>query len=240
MKFLDQYYSQTKSGQISISANQGSDFAKKVAGDFNPIHDPLSRRFCVPGDLLFALALKEYGLHKNMAFQFLDLVSADTPLNYPKPLLAENDLAVLNSKGKAVLGVQYSGDVSNEPQKIEQLLTNYVAFSGQNYPHILVPLMQEHGVMINPKRPLVIYQNMSFTINDMSFSELEVALEKTELKVNGKRGDANLMFSIKSNGQKIGSGIKTLVLSGLRDYDDEAIQALSDAYFASQQAWIIR
>ena len=42
---------------IVVSAEQGSDFAKNISNDFNPIHDPLNKRFCVPGDLLFALAV---------------------------------------------------------------------------------------------------------------------------------------------------------------------------------------
>lgn len=237
MNFLDQYYDQNNQGKITVNGQQGSDFAKIIATDFNPIHDRDSKRFCVPGDLLFALALKEYGLHKNMVFEFLDLVSADTPLDYPEPISDDSELKVLNNKEKAVLGVKFGGGGVKEAQKSEALLKNYVAFSGQNFPHILVPLMKQHGVMINPARPLVIYKSMSFEINDLSFSELEITLEKTELTVKGKRGDANLFFSIKSNGQKIGSGIKTLVLSGLREYDEVAVQQLSDAYFHRKATW---
>ena len=53
---LDEYYSDGN-GHIAISREQASDFAKGVAGDFNPIHDVDAKRFCVPGDLLFSLAL---------------------------------------------------------------------------------------------------------------------------------------------------------------------------------------
>ena len=42
---------------VVISAEQASRFAKGVAGDYNPIHNPGARRFCVPGDLLFTLVL---------------------------------------------------------------------------------------------------------------------------------------------------------------------------------------
>ena len=237
MKFLDQYHNSTTQGKITISAKQGSDFAKNIAGDFNPIHDSLSKRFCVPGDLLFALALKEYGLHKNMAFEFLDLVSADTEFSYPQLDSDEADLKVLNSKGKAVLAVQYNGGGSSEALKTEKLLKNYVAFSGQNFPVILVSLMKQHGVMVNPKRTLVIYKSMSFALHDLSFNDSEIELENSELSVNGKRGNAVLSFSIKSNGQAIGTGRKTLVLSGLRDYDELAVEELSEEYLARKNAW---
>ena len=48
--------------RISFSEQQASDFAKGVAGDFNPIHDPGAKRFCVPGDLLFAVLLHRFGI----------------------------------------------------------------------------------------------------------------------------------------------------------------------------------
>ena len=235
MDFLDQYFNRTEENQVIVSGEQGSDFAKQIATDFNPIHDADAKRFCVPGDLLFALALREYGLHKTMTFNFLDLVSADTPLSYPKQgyrtaSSGEVELQVVNNNDKPVLGVHYHGGSTNEASQIEALLRNYVAFSGQNFPHILVPLMKQHDVMINPKRPLVIYQSMSFEFSQIDFSELDITLEETELKVNGKRGDAKLFFSIMSNGQDIGSGIKTLVLSGLREYDEIGVQDMVTRY----------
>ena len=61
--FLDSFYNQNDS-QLTISAEQGSRFAKAVSNDFNPIHDADSKRFCVPGDLLFAIALQRYGLSR--------------------------------------------------------------------------------------------------------------------------------------------------------------------------------
>ncbi len=54
--FLDPYHCE-EDGFVRVGAEQASQFAKGVADDFNPIHDPDSRRFCVPGDLLFALVL---------------------------------------------------------------------------------------------------------------------------------------------------------------------------------------
>ena len=42
--FLNPYHTQTGS-TIRITSQQASDFAKRVAGDFNPIHDAGARRF---------------------------------------------------------------------------------------------------------------------------------------------------------------------------------------------------
>ena len=178
MKFLSQYYQSHNDNELAISAEQASAFAKQVAGDFNPIHDPGSRRFCVPGDLLFAIALDKYGLNSSMAFQFLNLVAADSVLAYPLAS-QEQKVDVSNDKGKPVLGLQYSGQCTKESNKLEQVLRQYVQFSGQNFPHILVPLMEQHNVMINPKRPLVIYESMSFEFTSLDFEELTITLGET-------------------------------------------------------------
>lgn len=236
MNFINQYCSRGDHGQFSISAQQASGFAKQVAGDFNPIHHIDSKRFCVPGDLLFGIALSQYGLHKNMAFKFLDLVKADTPLRYPAAADADGEqkFEVVNDKDKPVLGIAFSAGSTHGPRRIEQVLRKYVAFSGQNFPHILVPLMKQHNAMINPQRPLVIYESMSFQFDELEFEALELELQKTNMTVDGKRGNAELHFTFNSNGRVIGSGLKNLVLSGLREYDEAAIQWMCDQYLASK------
>ena len=227
MNFLNNYYSQ-KEGHIVISADQGSQFAKSIANDFNPIHDADSRRFCVPGDLLFAIALQQYDLYEEMQFTFTGLVKMDTQLYFSKS--DSEELSVTNDRDKQVLSIHKSGAKTDHEGLIEQLVKNYVAFSGQNFPHILVPLMEEHQVMINPKRPLVIYEKMSLHFEKLDFSKLNIKLDKTNLSVDGKRGDAKLHFVIMDGQETIGSGIKTLVLSGLREYDKSAIDAMCKAY----------
>lgn len=236
MKFLNNYYTKTGSGQFSVSTLQGSSFAKDVAGDFNPIHNSDSKRFCVPGDLMFAIALQQYGIHQRMKFDFLGLVNANTAFYYPNQTATVESvsLQITSETDKPLLGLSYSGDVASDAVKIELLLKNYVAFSGQNFPHILVPLMEQHKVMINPKRPLVIYQNMSLEFETLEFDDLEIKLEDTEMIVNGKRGNATLYFSLYSAGQNIGSGVKNLVLSSLREYRSDVINELCNAYLASK------
>ena len=59
--FLDKYYSEVGT-KVQFTRQQGSGFAKEIADDFNPLHDPDAKLFCVPGDLLFAIALAKYGL----------------------------------------------------------------------------------------------------------------------------------------------------------------------------------
>jgi hypothetical protein len=236
MKFLSTFYSVSSDNQVSVSAEQGNNFAKHVADDFNPIHHTESKRFCVPGDLLFAIALERYGLRESMSFRFQELIKADTALRYPEIEGASAEFDVTCERSKAVLGIEFKGNSSTDAKKIEQLIRNYVVFSGQNFPHILVPLMQEHQVMINPARPLVIYQSMSLSFDSLNFDDLTIELSGTELEVIGKRGNAQLHFDLKDGTRKIGTGLKKLVLSGLREYQQTSIDTMCEQYYASKAA----
>jgi hypothetical protein len=233
MSFLAPYYATNDSKKVSVSAEQGSQFAKGVADDFNPIHDIDSKRFCVPGDLLFAIALDRDGLRESISCSFHELIKADTLLRYPA-YSSDEPLNVLNDRDKVALSVVCKGQGSEDDVKVEQLIRNYVQFSGQNFPHILVPLMQEHDVMINPARPLVIYESMSLEFSDLSFSELNIRLSNTSLDVQGKRGNAQLSFTVFDGDKEIGQGVKKLVLSGLRAYEQSAIDQMCDQYMSSK------
>ncbi|NEV61241.1 DUF3581 family protein [Thiorhodococcus minor] len=232
--FLDLFH--TAEGEaLRISASQGSAFAKQIAGDFNPIHDATNPRFCVPGDLLFALVLGKFGVASRMAFRFTGMVAADAALRIVE---TDSGLVVESADGKPCLEVERAGAVNPDPGLTESLLRRYVAFSGQNFPHILVPLMEQQGVMINPDRPLVIYDRMSFELDRLDYPDLEVALESTELEVKGKRGEVRLEFSLTADGQAVGRGAKTLILSGLRAYDAAALQGLVDRYAGWKAAYL--
>lgn len=225
--FLDPYHSQ-KDGYILISPDQGSQFAKQVAGDFNPIHNPDNKRFCVPGDLLFSLVLAKYGLSQRMSVRFSGMVGANTPLVFPA--IDEGVIDITDTNGKAYLHVEHSGETSHDPALIERLARNYVAFSGQNFPYIFVPLLEKHQVMFNPRRPLVIYESMAFELDSIDLKEPTLALDQTSLEVNGKRGDALFEFVIKEAGRVVGKGTKKLIVSGLQPYDAELMQAVVDDF----------
>ena len=220
---------------IRISARQGSLFAKQVAGDFNPIHDEDSKRFCVPGDLLFALALSRYGVRERMDFSFAGMVGDGVPLCFPE--IVEGDGAVTNDQGKALLNMHFAGSARGERDFCEALIRQYVAFSGQNFPHILVPLLAESGVMINPDRPLVIYESMSLAFATLIFRAPRLVLRDARLEVLGKRGDVRLHFDIEGDNGKVGEGTKKLAIGGLQPYDEARMTALVDAFLARKAGW---
>lgn len=235
--FLDPYF-QTRNNHVVISAHQGSAFAKEVAGDFNPIHDPDNRRFCVPGDLLFSLALNHYGLSQRMSVRFAGLVDADQPLLFPAPEDVQDQIAVTDDKERVVLEIERGGDITQDPTLIESFTREYVKFSGQNFPYIMVPLLQEHQVMFNPRRPFVIYERMGFELDTAELRDPELTLADRTLDINGRRGDARFRFAVTDNGRQVGTGTKTLIISGLQPYDDVQMQTVVDKFNADKEAYL--
>ncbi|MEL4342277.1 DUF3581 domain-containing protein [Shewanella xiamenensis] len=225
--FLSPYFSK-QNQSISVSAQQASDFAKKIAQDFNPIHDVGAKRFCVPGDLLFALVLTQYGLSQSMKFTFAGMVGDGVELQFPEQV--NDSFSICDNRDKTYLHVTRQGDASRCDAQTESFIRNYVAFSGHNFIDILMPLMKQHQVMINPERPLVIYESMSFDLTTLDFVEVSLSLVEQELKIDGKRGDVTLHFELHSGDILVGTGIKTLVMSGLRPYEEAQMQQMCAAY----------
>ena len=227
--FLDPFH-RKEDGYVLISADQASNFAKDVAGDFNPIHNPDAKRFCVPGDLLFALVLERYGVSERMAVRFSGMVGDNVPLVFPE--VDEGVIDVQDTDGKAYLHLEHGGQTSHDATLIEQLTRRYVAFSGHNFPFIMVPLMEKHGVMFNPKRPLVIYESMAFELNHLDIQDPDLELASTSLDVNGKRADVHFEFNITAAGKVVGTGSKKLIVSGLMPYDSAAMDDMVEQFEA--------
>ena len=231
--FVEDFYTQSE-GQFSFSKQQGSNFAKKIAGDFNPLHDPDNKRFCVPGDLLFSLTLSKYGVSQVMAFDFQGMVSGDTAVHINE---TDKEIAVVNDKEKSFLTVGREGDITNDEAFVEALIRSYVAFSGKTFPHIIVELMQQEGVMVNPEKPMVIYDSMKLSFERFTKGLPEVVLNKNRFDVNGKRGMVIMNFDICVDGEAIGTGEKQIIMSGLRPYEQAGIDVLVDNYEKSRQSY---
>jgi len=224
---LNNYYS-TSDSKFQFTRQQASKFAKNIAGDFNPIHDQDNKRFCVPGDLLFSLVLQHYGISEKMNFEFGGMVADQIPLQF---IETENQqINICDEKEKVYLTVQRSGKKTENSELINNLIQAYVGFSGQTFPHVLVPLMKQHNKMINPDRPLVIYNNMLIDINDLNISNPTLKLVNSNLDIDGKRGNVCLKFHIIQEGNIVGSGEKNMVLSSLRDFEEDKIAQLVESY----------
>ncbi|NOT11601.1 MAG: DUF3581 domain-containing protein [Methylococcaceae bacterium] len=233
--FLNDFYS-VHEGNVSIVAEKASMFAKEVAHDFNPLHDADAKRFCVPGDLLFSLALEKYGLSQHMHFIFSGMVGHDVLLNFPETDAEQID--VNDNQGKTYLQVERSGAISRDSALIESFIRDYVAFSGQNFPYVLVPLLAQEKVMFNLNRPLVIYESMTLSFNHLDFQQASVEMLEPKIEVNGKRASAFLHFQINSGGVIVGKGFKKLAISVPSDYEAGPMQAFVDKYLARKNDYL--
>ncbi|MDP7592255.1 MAG: DUF3581 family protein [Litorilituus sp.] len=229
--FIEQYCA-INNEKISFTRQQGSDFAKQVANDFNPLHDVEAKRFCVPGDLLFSVIIAKAGLHKEMSFNFSGMVNDGIHLTFPNEITG--NFEVNDNNGKNYLSVEASGEKSTCPALINALTKAYVSFSGYTFPDILVKLMSEKNVMINPARPMVMYQAMEINLQRLDIESLSLQLAQTSLSIEGKRGDAWLEFDLVSEGEVVGHGKKHMLLSGLREYCQDNIDALIEQYKTSK------
>lgn len=233
--FLKEFYG-IQDGFVSISAEQASMFAKEVAHDFNPLHDVDAKRFCVPGDLLFSLALEKYGLSQNMHFIFSGMVGHGVLLDFPATDAGRID--VNDQQGKTYLQIERSGDVSRDSALIESFARDYVAFSGQNFPHVLVPLLARENVMFNLNRPLVIYESMTLSFDRLDFRQASVEMAAPTMEVNGKRASALLHFLIKTGETTVGAGFKKLAISLTGSYESQPMQAFVDDYLARKNGYL--
>jgi len=224
------YFSATDQG-VSFSAQQASLFAKGVAGDFNPIHDVDNKRFCVPGDLLFAVLLDRYGCRAQTSVQFSGMLAKDASLALPEVLDATTAaLHVKDNREREVLTFFSQGPSLGDGDFISRLSEEYVRFSGRTFPELLVPLMCDAGVMINPARPLVIYKDMSLRLSDACDDVLQLEVGDCACHVSGKKAAVRLGFTIRAGNGIIGEGEKNLVMGGLREFDQIAMQGVIDQY----------
>lgn len=224
---LEQYFTPSQD-EFSFSRSQACRFAKQIADDFNPIHDEDAKRFCVPGDLLFAVGLHQLGLSQKMHITFSDMVSDGVKLHYSDN--PDGHIDIRDANDKTYLSIWSEGDKCLDKTVISRLTEEYVAFSGKTFPHVLVPMWEKEGVMVNPARPLVIYQSMSLELETLDFQSPTLELTHSELEVSGKRGNGCLKFDFKEGDTIIGHGEKRMVLSGLKPYDQAAVDDLIAFY----------
>ncbi|CAH8207660.1 DUF3581 domain-containing protein [Vibrio aestuarianus subsp. cardii] len=235
--FLTPYFSH-QDKQFQFTRQQASHFAKKVAGDFNPIHDEDSKRFCVPGDLLFAVLLQKEGISQKMRFNFSGMVNDGIALHIENK--CDKESAVVDTSGKEYLHMNREGQVSHDAAFIEHVVTNYVQFSGMNFPHIMVPLMEEAQMMINCQRPLVIYESMEVEFNRLDLTHPEVSFSGASFNVDGKRGVVTLNFVFKEEGEVVGKGVKRMVASGLKPYDQDAVDDLVNRFNERKEMFLAK
>ncbi len=236
--YLDSFHSCTQNSHsktIYITPEQGSAFAKNISDDFNPLHNPDSKRFCVPGDLLFALTLAYQGLSQSMSFHYTGMIGKNMAVTLPQT--NQNQFNIIDENNKSCLQVKRHGLITHNPNLIETFSKAYVAFSGHCFPHVLVPLMKQHNVMINPARPMVIYESMAFEFQHLDFDAPTLELSNSHLQVTDKRGLARIEFHVLNHGDPVGSGYKTMVLGGLREYNQASIDEMVQRYEDSKKAY---
>jgi hypothetical protein len=97
--------------------------------------------------------------------------------------------------------------------------------------------MRQNNVMINVDRPLVIYDHMRIALDTLDIDEVALELASSEFRLYGKRGDVAINYKLTCNGEAVGKGQKKMVLSGLREYEQEKIDLLVNWYNARKEKY---
>ena len=147
-------------------------------------------------------------------------------------------IRVYDQNDKVYIEVERSGERTHDDTVIENFTRCYVAASGKNFPHTLKPLMENAGVMFNPDRPMIMYQSMSLALDTLDAPSPDLELHNAELKPDGKRGNVSLDYRLISDGNVAGEVSKKLVVSGLRDYDAGAMDAVVEEFYRlKEKSW---
>ncbi|TNF89496.1 MAG: DUF3581 family protein, partial [Gammaproteobacteria bacterium] len=88
------------------------------------------------------------------------------------------------------------------------------------------------------ERPLVIYDHMRISLDTLDIDSVDLNLTEKVFRLYGKRGDVALNFDLCCNGDTIGKGQKKMVLSGLREYDQDKIDELIQVYSDRKQNYL--
>ncbi|KXO14049.1 hypothetical protein AKG98_113 [Moritella sp. JT01] len=233
--FLNEFYSQ-KDSSFRFTQQQASRFAKAVANDYNKIHDVDNKRFCVPGDLLFAVSLAKFGLSETMKIDFTGMVKNDVDLQF-SPLL-NNKTAIVNADEQAFMELELGGNTSHDEEIISKIIKEYVQFSGKNFPEIMVPLMRSENLMFNPARALIMYKCMQISLTRVDVKSIALKFDEAIINVHGKRATVTFKFDFYEGDEKVGTGQKEMLLSGLIPYEESVMDGVIADYQAAKNKYL--
>ena len=92
-------------------------------------------------------------------------------------------------------------------------------------------------MMINPARPMVIYESMTIDLDTVDIKTPRLEIDQNKLEINGKRGNVLMAFNLVESGNIVGRGQKRMLLSGLREYDKTAMDAAVGRFNERKQAF---
>jgi len=75
-------------------------------------------------------------------------------------------------------------------------------------------------------------------LDTLDIDSIDLNLKENVFRLYGKRGDVALNYDLCCNGERVGMGQKKMVLSGLREFDQNKIDKLVDAYSALKNGYV--
>jgi hypothetical protein len=79
---------------------------------------------------------------------------------------------------------------------------------------------------------------MSIDLDRLDIAQPRLQGDSNQLALNGKRGSVDLAFNLVDGGEIVGRGRKHMLVSGLRDYDEDTVTSAIAIYNNSKQAFV--
>lgn len=206
-----------------------SAYARNVAKDFNPIHSHLAKKYCVPGDLIFALITEMHGAHNYMRVDFLNRVGAECKLFFDTKRIA---LALLDVDKKLYAELATAGDKSVCPKRLKTVSNVVVSCTSGYFPYKLIDNLREENVMLSIRRSMVMLKSIEVELRNIhSASSLVAKYQSSGLELSGKRGEVKVYFQLfDDDGISVGFVTKTVLIIGIEKFNDKASKQYLDDY----------
>ena len=134
--------------------------------------------------------------------------------------------------------LELDGKSSNDEHIISKIIKEYVQFSGKNFPDVMVPLMRTENLMFNPARALIMYKCMQINMTRVDVSSIELKFDEAVIDVKGKRATVTFKFDFYEGNEKVGTGQKEMLLSGLIPYEESVMNGVIADYQAAKEKYL--
>jgi hypothetical protein len=74
---------------------------------------------------------------------------------------------------------------------------------------------------------MVMYESMTIDLDRLDIHSPSLEVDHNEVVVKGKRGEAQVAFNLVDSGNVVGRGRKRMILSGLRQYEQQVMDAVT-------------
>ncbi|MFT7683421.1 MAG: hypothetical protein ACI935_002917, partial [Moritella dasanensis] len=90
----------------------------------------------------------------------------------------------------------------------------------------------------NPARALIMYRSMEINMTRVQVNSIELKFDEAIIEVQGKRATVTFKFDFYEGDDKVGTGQKVMLLSGLIAYEESVMSGVIADYQAAKEKYL--